>query len=278
MARIRTIKPELPQSESMGKVSRDARLLFILTWTLADDEGRLRGSSRMLASLLFPYDDDAPMLIDGWLSELTNQDCIQVYCIEGSTYIQIAKWLNHQKIDKPSKSKIPEFAESSRILSNPSDRIKDQGPKDQGPKDQGSKEGTKDRKGNNIVEQKQLDDSVQTIFSYWQKVMASPKSALDQNRKGLISKALINYSPADICKAIRGCSKTPYNMGKNDKNTKYNGLDLILRNANKIDYFINLDEVTAKNNQETMSEHNARVTAEFLGLSQDDDNTIEMEV
>lgn len=135
MARIRTIKPELPQSESMGKVSRDARLLFILMWTLADDEGRLRGSSRMLASLLFPYDDDAPGLIDKWVAELSHEQCISVYSVDGSTYIQIAKWLNHQKIDRPTQSKIPSFDEAPRILANARDRTKDQGPKDQGPKE-----------------------------------------------------------------------------------------------------------------------------------------------
>ncbi len=70
MARIRTIKPEFPQSESMGAVSRDARLLFIMLFTLADDEGRLRGNSRMLASILFPYDSDAPKLTDKWVNEL----------------------------------------------------------------------------------------------------------------------------------------------------------------------------------------------------------------
>ena len=45
MGRIRTIKPEFPQSESMGRVSRDARLTFILLWTMADDAGRLRSCS-----------------------------------------------------------------------------------------------------------------------------------------------------------------------------------------------------------------------------------------
>jgi hypothetical protein len=139
MARIRTIKPEFPQSESMGRVSRDARLCFVQMWTLADDEGRLRGNSRMLASLLFPYDDDAPDLIDGWLDELDAEDCILRFTADGSTYIQIAKWLSHQKIDKPSTSKIPAFDESSRIFSKARERsgldqgsrIKDQG-RDQG--------------------------------------------------------------------------------------------------------------------------------------------------
>ena len=146
MARIRTIKPEFPHSESMGEVSREARLLFILLWTLADDEGRLRGNSRMLASLLYPYDDDAPKLIDGWLSELDAQSCIVRYQIAGSTYLEICNWLIHQKIDKPSRSKIPAFDESSRILANPREESSgDQGSrKGSRIKDQGSKEGIKE--------------------------------------------------------------------------------------------------------------------------------------
>lgn len=135
MARIRTIKPEFPQSESMGSVSRESRLCFVLLWTLADDEGRLRGNSRMLASLLFPYDDDAPGLIDTWLSELEKENCIIRYKVGDATYVQICNWLIHQKIDKPSKSKVPPFEEGSRIVENPREassldqgsRIKDQG-------------------------------------------------------------------------------------------------------------------------------------------------------
>lgn len=119
MARIRTIKPELPQSESMGRVSREARLCFILLWTLADDAGRLRGNSRMLASLLYPYDDDAKKHIDKWLSDLDTEGCITRYTHGGDQYIQISAWLTHQKIDKPSPSKIPPPPESSRTLANP---------------------------------------------------------------------------------------------------------------------------------------------------------------
>ena len=151
MARIRTIKPEFPHSESMGKVTRDARLAFILMWTLADDSGRLRGNSRMLASLLFPYDDDAPSLMEGWLAELERQACIDRYIVDGTTCVQIRNWLTHQKIDKPSPSKLPPFAESSRILANPRERssgdqgsgpgsrIKDQG-RDQGPTDRAAEQ------------------------------------------------------------------------------------------------------------------------------------------
>lgn len=119
----------------MGRVSRDARLTFILMWTLADDSGRLRGSSRMLASLLYPYDNDAPGLIHLWIGELRSAECIDCYEVGGQSYIQIRNWLIHQKIDRPSQSKFPGLDESSRILANPREPSSlDQGPriKDQG--------------------------------------------------------------------------------------------------------------------------------------------------
>lgn len=117
MGRIRTIKPEFPQSETVGKLSRDARLLFIQLWTFVDDEGRARAASRMLASLLYPYDDDAPELIDAWLGELEQNDCLRRYEVEGTKYLEIINWSKHQKVDHPSKSRIPPF---SRELAKPS--------------------------------------------------------------------------------------------------------------------------------------------------------------
>lgn len=127
----------------MGRVSRDARLCFVMLWTLADDEGRLRGNSRMLASLLFPYDDDARELIGDWLGELEAEECIEQYEVDGNSYVQITKWLEHQKIDRATKSKIPPFDERSRNLSKPREASSlDQGrDQDQG-KDRRTKEGT----------------------------------------------------------------------------------------------------------------------------------------
>lgn len=113
MARIRTIKPELPQSETIGRLSRDARLLFIQLFTIADDAGRARAASRLLASLLYPYDEDAGGLIDGWLKELEARNAIRRYEVDGSQYLEIVKWLEHQKIDRPSPSRLPACRERS---------------------------------------------------------------------------------------------------------------------------------------------------------------------
>lgn len=73
----------------------------------------------MLASLLYPYDDDAKELIDGWLSELSSEGCIARYEVQGTSYVQIIAWLDHQKIDKPSASKLPEFVEASKKVAKP---------------------------------------------------------------------------------------------------------------------------------------------------------------
>jgi hypothetical protein len=107
MARIRTIKPEFQQSGSMGRVSRDARLLFILLWPMCDDAGRTRADPKMLAGALFPYDDDAREMIVEWLFELERQESIQLYQVNDDAYLQIVKWDDHQKIDHPSRSKFP---------------------------------------------------------------------------------------------------------------------------------------------------------------------------
>jgi hypothetical protein len=82
-------------------------------------------------------------------------------------------------------------------------------------------------------------DPIQEVFDYWCKRMSSPGSKLDKSRRKLIENALKNYSPREICEAIKGCSLTPHNMGANENNQKYNGLNVILRNADQIDRFIN---------------------------------------
>jgi len=98
----------------MGRVSREARLCFLLSWTQADDAGRIRGNPKLLARTLYPYDDDALDKIDAWLEELEREQCIRRYVAQGNMYIEICNWLKHQKIDKPSAPKYPGFDERSR--------------------------------------------------------------------------------------------------------------------------------------------------------------------
>jgi len=225
MARIRTIKPEFPHSESMGRVSRDARLTFILLWTLADDAGRLRGSSRMLASLLFPYDLDAHEGIGKWLVELEAEQCIVRYDIAGSAYLQITKWTSHQKIDRPSASKLPAH-EPSREIANPREPSSGDRDQDQGPKDQ-------DRD----LSAAPTDNAVLLIFNHWRTVHKHPAAKLDSKRQSRIQEALQSFSTEQLCSAITGYASSPHHTGSDPKGTgtKFDDIELLLRDTKHIE-------------------------------------------
>jgi hypothetical protein len=91
----------------MSRIPRDARFLFVLLWTIADDEGRLLAEPVELADLLFAPDQDAPMFMVHWLDELEREGCIERYQVDGRSYLRIMKWRDYQKIDHPTASLLP---------------------------------------------------------------------------------------------------------------------------------------------------------------------------
>ena len=107
MARIRTIQPDFARSPSMSRVSREARLLFVLLWTLVDDEGRCQAALDDLARALYPSDSDASMYLLSWLDELEREDCIERYTIDDVDYLRIVHWHQHQRIYHPTPSQLP---------------------------------------------------------------------------------------------------------------------------------------------------------------------------
>src|SRR5476649_765232 len=107
MSRIRTIQPNFAHCNSIMHLSRDARLLFVQFWTVVDDCGRARISMAGLAERLYPLDDDAPQLLPGWLDELEKEGCLERYTVDEVDYLRIVNWRKHQKIDRPTPSRLP---------------------------------------------------------------------------------------------------------------------------------------------------------------------------
>jgi hypothetical protein len=106
MARIRTIKPEFHDDEKIAKLSLRARLLFIGIWNYADDAGVCRAAPNFLRSKVFPYDDVTIQEIEKNLAELEKQGMILVAERDGESMLLVKKWLVHQVINKPSKTKM----------------------------------------------------------------------------------------------------------------------------------------------------------------------------
>ena len=90
-----------------------------------------------------------------------------------------------------------------------------------------------------VTQRRRSDDPAQEIFKHWKTTMKHPDAKLDSKRKMLIDKALsLGYDIKQLCNAITGCSITPHNIGDNDRGQRYDGLHVILRDADQIDRFI----------------------------------------
>lgn len=79
---------------------------------------------------------------------------------------------------------------------------------------------------------------VQKVFSHWQETLDHPRAKLDDKRKRKIAAALKTFSLEDLCLAIDGCAASDFHMGKNDSQTKYDDISLILRDASHIEKFM----------------------------------------
>lgn len=113
MARIRSTKPEFWSDEDLATgASRDARLLYMGLWNLADEHARLRGDPRYIKGQLFAYDDDlTPAAVDLLVDELARLGKAQRYRVGGGRYIFLPKLGAHQRLEPdktPSRLPAPE--------------------------------------------------------------------------------------------------------------------------------------------------------------------------
>ena len=108
MARKRMIDPNFWTDEKLGTCEPLARYTFMGLISQADDAGRLNGHPALIKSQVFPYDSDImPDQVNGWLNQLEQKGLIRRYEVDGQSYICIPKFLKHQKINRPSESKLP---------------------------------------------------------------------------------------------------------------------------------------------------------------------------
>lgn len=157
MARIRSVKPEFWTDEDLAELTRDARLLYIGLWNLADEHGRLRGDPRYVKGQIFPYDDDLPSgAVDELLDDLADAGKITRYRVGSGSYIFLPNLSKHQRLEagkvpsklpepddpaalphRPGPAQIRADLSAPRAQVMPSDARTDPGPSQNGPEDAG---------------------------------------------------------------------------------------------------------------------------------------------
>lgn len=86
-------------------------------------------------------------------------------------------------------------------------------------------------------------EQIITVFEFWKQVMKKNSNVkLDTVRARNIGAAIYDYGIDGCYKAIEGCALSDFHMGRNANNTKYNDIELILRDATKIERFIEIAE------------------------------------
>lgn len=84
------------------------------------------------------------------------------------------------------------------------------------------------------------EETIRSVFDHWVAACCSPrgpKPIYSLERRITIGAAIVDYG-VELCKqAITGCSLSNWHMGQNPGGKKYNSLELIFRNADKIEQF-----------------------------------------
>jgi len=251
MSRIRTVKPELFKHEELFDAEINSklplRLAFIGLFTCCDREGRFKWRTRRLKLDILPYDNiDMAAVLD----QLVNYGFIKKYAHQGQWYGSIPTWSKHQQInnreiasDIPAPP-IPATTTSSEptitndnLTATLSDAATNTYQTVTPTLTPASCSSTIDH--TNLTQTDDVETAVKKIFAHWKTVMQHPNAQLDSKRQIIIKKALaLGYNTATLCHAISGCSLTPHNIGDNEQGQRYDGLHIILRDADQIERFI----------------------------------------
>lgn len=82
---------------------------------------------------------------------------------------------------------------------------------------------------------------VSEVFEEWKQVLNHPSAQLDLKRKKRISAMLEEgFSVSDLKTSLKGVLKSPFHLGHNSTNTRYDGIETIFRDRAQVEKFIDL--------------------------------------
>jgi len=149
VARIRSDKPEAYQSETLAEISLAAERTFKGMATIADDRGRLADKPAQINGELWSMRGHHERGdLEAELVEMVGVGlvCRYVGC-DGKRYLHMTSWDQHQKIDRPSKSRIPRCPRHPGDLDDCGKHDGDCKPPDSWTVDESSRDSREDSRG-----------------------------------------------------------------------------------------------------------------------------------
>jgi hypothetical protein len=108
MARIRTIKPSMFSSLTVCAWPVPVRWTFAGLFTYLDDKGRGLDEPRLIKAELYPLDDAmTAKKVGQHLDVIAKNGPLCRYYVDGVPYLHVVSWREHQRINRPTPSRIP---------------------------------------------------------------------------------------------------------------------------------------------------------------------------
>ena len=246
MARIRSIKPKFWDDIKIGRLSRDARLLYIGLWSFSDDIGVVIGDSIWLKSKVFPYDQIQVQQFEKWIKELVINGFICLLSYNEERFIYLPNFTRHQVINRPNTEdlNIPKelidkaqkdihsflteqslnnhgtIMEQSVLIIGEGKGIRDIPPIIPPGDDEESS-------GNEAIDYNALMDTFNKMFDG-----KLPKvSSMTDKRKKSIKARVAEYDKQAIMDVFNNILQSPFLLGRNDRNWRCD-FDWIFRSTN----------------------------------------------
>lgn len=111
------IKPEFWSSETLMRVSRDARLTFIGLWNFCDDYGFCINSIRRIIGDIYPYDESVTEAkAKQWINELIEHKLMIPVDYNSKHLLFVKGWGEHQTVQHKSKRAHIEPADLEEVI------------------------------------------------------------------------------------------------------------------------------------------------------------------
>jgi hypothetical protein len=107
-------------------------------------------------------------------------------------------------------------------------------------------------------------DLVEEVFNHWRTTHGHERAQLDPKRRKVIRAALENYSASDLCRAITGYLHSPHHMGQNDRGTRYDDIELFLRDAKHIDAGLRFADSPPRTDQSALTRRNVAAVENWM--------------
>lgn len=110
-------------------------------------------------------------------------------------------------------------------------------------------------------------EAVARVFEYWKQLLGHSRSRLDQKRRRKIEMRLSDgYEEQDLIDAIIGCANSPFHRGENERHTRYDDIELILRDATHVDKFVALAEKKKARDEKEAADRQPRASVTSIDI------------